>query len=304
MTSDLFMAYAAHHVSRGTKFVRIQHGGVMGSARVSTFEEMQRASGDAYLSWGWKAADDARVKPIGHVLRPWPRRTSTRGSMLTLVTVAPPPYSYWMHSGVQGAGYPAYFRLQAEFGRRLPIAIRRRLLVRLYREDYGWKCAEAWRSAVPEATLDSETIRLAELAPRTKLMVATYNSTAFLESFAAGVPTLLLWDPRVFAIRHAANGAFERLRAAGILHHSAEEAARQVADIWDDPAAWWQSDPVAGAIAEFCDLLNWRTPGVLGRIRKVLRELAHDRSRNEPPGTRGASQPPGDPPMTSSREPT
>lgn len=275
MTSDLFMAYAAHHVSRGAKFVRIQHGGVMGSARVSTFEELQRASGDAYLSWGWEAEGDAKVRPVGHVLRPWPSRAGACGSMLTLVTVAPPPYSYWMHSGVQGADYPAYFRLQAEFGRLLPLAIRRRLLVRLYRQDYGWNCAEAWRGAVPEATLDSETARLSQLAPQTKLMVATYNSTAFLESFVAGVPTLLLWDPRVFAIRRAAKGAFDGLRTAGILHDSAEGAARHAADIWDDPDAWWRSDAVAGAVSEFCESLNWRTPGVLGRIRNALRELAH-----------------------------
>lgn len=281
MTNDLFMAYAAHHVSRGAKFVRIQHGGVMGSAQVSTFEEVQRASGDAYLSWGWKAEGDPKVKPVGHVLRPWPRRTRTHESMLTLVTVAPPPYSYWMHSGVQGADYPEYLRLQAEFGRRLPMEIRRRLLVRLYREDYGWKCADAWRTAVPEATLDSETGRLAELAPRTRLMVATYNSTAFLESFVAGVPTLLLWNPRVFAIRPAAEGAFEALRLAGILHHSAEEAARHVAEIWDDPAAWWRSNPVADAVSGFCETLNWRTPGALGRIRHVLRALAHDRSADD-----------------------
>lgn len=68
-----------------------------------------------------------------------------------------------------------------------------------------------------------------------------------MEAFLTNAPTVLFWDPHRWELRPAAEPWFDRLRRAGIWWDSPEGAARQVAQIYQEPSAWWESRVVQEA---------------------------------------------------------
>jgi len=60
------------------------------------------------------------------------------------------------------------------------------------------------------------------------------------------------FDSRPANIRDSASPYFDMLRQARILFDGPEAAAEQVADVWDDPIAWWQQKAVQDIRRNFC----------------------------------------------------
>lgn len=87
---------------------------------------------------------------------------------------------------------------------------------------------------------------------RSRLCISTYNSTTYLETFAANYPTLLFWDPEQNELRSLAQPYFDDLRRSGIFHESPESAAAKVNEIYQDPLSWWMSPEVQEAKNKFC----------------------------------------------------
>ena len=112
------------------------------------------------------------------------------------------------------------------------------------------------------------------LMARSRLQIATYNATAHLETLALNVPTIAFWDPRRFELRPSAVPHLQILRAAGIFHDTPESAAAQMARVWDDVAAWWQSPNVQTAREEFCFQYSHMPEKPLEKIGRILHEIA------------------------------
>ena len=109
-----------------------------------------------------------------------PRKRRQNGRCLQVVTTVP-RQSYWMFSAPVGPQLDKYLGDQFEFAAELSSAVRHELLVRLDRNDYGWDQAERWHDADPAICVDPGARPLHELLDHTRLYVATYNATTFLE---------------------------------------------------------------------------------------------------------------------------
>lgn len=251
-TDDLFKAWAAQKaITSGTPLVIGQHGGHYGVGRWSFAEDHEIAICDKYLSWGWTDADSPKVVPVGQFKsnrRPSPVKP-TRGALLVTCTV--PRQSYWMYSIVVAGQWLDYFRDQCRFVSALPPKIQQELTVRLHPEDYEWSQAQRWKAEFKDINVDSGGGRLETLMRSSRIMIATYNATTFLESFVMNVPTIIYWNERHWELRDSAVESFNALEVAGVFHRSPELAARHLVSIWDDINGWWESRSVRDAVNAF-----------------------------------------------------
>ncbi len=278
-SDDIFKAWAADKVEYGTPLIIGQHGGHYGVGRWSFIENHEIAISDCFLSWGWADPEEPKVKPVGQLTATRPlgvRHAENREALL--VTCAVPKYSYYMYSIIVSRQYLDYFGDQCEFVAALPNNIRRNLTVRLHSEDFGWKQVLRWHDRFPTIRLDVGRTNIKDLIRKSRLFIATYNATTFLESFSMNVPTVIYWNTNHWELRDSAIPYFNELKRVGIFHETADSAARHVATIWENVDSWWSSNEVQVVLKRFklnyCNLPN----NLIDRLESSFQEVMSDRN--------------------------
>lgn len=274
-SDDVFKAWAAEKVEHGSPLVIGQHGGHYGVGRWSFIEDHETAICDCYLSWGWSEPRQPKVKPLGQLKAKRPLRVQhAEQPGVLLVTCTLPQHSYFMYSAIVSRQWLDYFNDQSVFVEKLPASIRDALTVRMYAHDYGWEQASRWHGRFPGLRVDEGRSNINDLIRRSRLYIATYNATTFLESFTMNVPTVIFWNPNHWELRDSAIPYFEELKRVGIFHETPESATLHVAAIWDDVDAWWTSPAVREVLARFkaryCHLPDDLLDGVEHVLRGVM----------------------------------
>jgi len=252
---EAFKFWAAYQCERGAKLCVAQHGGHDGTGLWSSTEEHKIRISDRYYTWGWKPeATNLPCVPLspGPLIRAKRRLEPRPDGQILWVSMSLPRYAYWMYSVPVGPQMLAYFEDQQQFAKSVTPEVLDMLLLRLYPHDFGWDAASRLRDAAPRLKTYQGRTPLIDQLNRSRLFVGTYNSTTYLETFVADYPTIIFWNPEHWELRAGAQGAFDDLRRAGILHDTPEAAAAKVNEIYRDPQNWWRGQSVQQAKERFC----------------------------------------------------
>ena len=281
--NDMFKFWSADRLERGSKLMIGQHGGSYGTARRSFPEDHEVAISDRYLSWGWDDQNRDWIKPVGQ-LRGFSPLGVDHGCQphALLVTTTLPQQSYSLVSAVVASQWLQYLEDQFNFVARLTPGLRETLVVRLAKEDYDWDQVGRWQDRWPDIRIDSGQMPIRNLLTQTRIYIATYNATTFLESLAMDIPTIIFWRPEHWELRGTAIEPFEELSQAGIFHKSAESAADHLSDVWSDVDAWWGDRKVRSAIDNFNYKFNRQPADLVGAVANEIWDLV----RNHQPDRR------------------
>ena len=274
-SDDVFKSWAAEKVEACVPLVIGQHGGLFGIGRWDSTEDHQCAISDGWLSWGWRAGNRPQIIPVSNLKMIGVDMGWNPEGYALMVGMAMHRYSAIICSTPLAGQWLDYFNDQCRFFDALPDEIRRRFLVRLYLQDYGWGQAARWREHFPDLRLDEGRVPIASLIKKSRLYISTYNATTFLESLTMNVPTIMFWNPLHWELRDRAVPCFERLKAVGIFHETPESAAEHTTRVWDDVAAWWKSDSVQTVRKEFCYRYSRMSERPLEDLEQVLRQISH-----------------------------
>lgn len=268
---DAWAIRAASCMEEGSAIVVAQNGGHYGTGAWCTLQDHEVAIADRFLSWGWTdaSAPNVRPAPATRLLGQRIHRGAPDGICLQ-VTVALPQQSYWLYSTPVAGQFLHYINDQITFGQALSAQVRERHRVRLYPQDYAWRVRERWHDADPRVTFTKPTTHMPALLESTRLYVATYNATTFLESMSMGIPTMMFWDPNFWEISDDAAPYFDALRAAGILFDDPVACAHAANTVWPHVEAWWSSGDVAAATTEFVNRFAHVGPHPLRRLRRAV----------------------------------
>lgn len=270
---DVFKAWAGSKVEQGSHLVIGQHGGHYGMGRCSFQEDHEIAISDSYLTWGWDEQGQSTVRPVGQLKswRPLGIRHSEQPSAL-LVTLTVPRQSVIMFSATMSSQWLDYFSDQCTFVENLPTRIQNALTVRLMAPDRGWDQVARWSDRFPGLQLDDGHSSMTDLIRQTRLYIATYNATTYLESLSLDVPTVIFWNPHHWELRDSAIPYFDDLKRIGVFHDTPGSAARHVATVWDDVDAWWTSPSVQDAVGEFLERYCCLRDDLLEQVESTLRK--------------------------------
>jgi putative transferase (TIGR04331 family) len=273
-SDEIFKYWAADKVENGSKYVIAQHGGGYGTHKFCATEDHQISTCDYYLSWGWGGGDNEKVLP-GPMIKPLPKNQSPGFDKVLLVGICYPPQSYHLYSVPIGMGqWLEYFEDQLRFAKSLDANLKSKLFVRLYKNDFGYNQRERWLEEIPDIQFDSNHVDYVESIQNARAVVSTYNSTTFLESLAAGIPTIIFWNSKYFELRESAVPFFELLSDVGIFHETPESAADFLSRNLETIEIWWNSENVVKARNTFSWEFCRSTENLSFEISRKLREIA------------------------------
>ncbi len=274
--NEIFKLYTAEKVEKGAPLVIGQHGGHYGVSKWSSYEQLELAICSKYLSWGWESDKVKKVKPVGKITADEVPAKNKKNEQALLVTMATPRYSYTMYSTVVAAQWELYFEDQCSFIHNLNDSIREKLLVRIYKQDYGWNQYDRFKDRFPELSIDKGYGHIKDQINKSKIYISTYNATTFLESMNMDIPTVIFWDENYWEIRDSAIPYYTELKKAGVFHESPESAAKFVNKIWNDIDQWWNNEQVRTLVNKFKTQYCFLPNNLVANVSKELRLAIED----------------------------
>jgi len=277
LEDDVFKLWCAEKVENGTTLICGQHGGNYGTSLWMFVEEHEIEICDTYLTWGWGENSNSKIKSFGNLKTIGKKTKWNREGYVLLVEMAIPRYSYFMYSVPVASQYLDYFEDQCRFAEGLSSEIRRYMVVRLYRHEYGWDQKKRWQHRYPDVKLDEGVTKIDDLISKSRMCVSTYNATTLLESLSLNVPTIIFWNPSHWELRDEAVPYFHALKEVGIFHDTPEGAAHKVNEIWADVTAWWQSAEIQNVRETFCHRFSRRIDRPIGYLKEIIKQQINTR---------------------------
>ena len=193
-SDEFFKFWCAEATELRAPLVIAQHGGHYGSGLFSATEEHEIKISDNYLTWGWEASQSKKTIAFGNISElTSPIKYDPTGKAL-IVGCGIPRYSYRMFAIPIANQWLDYFHEQSLFVDALNSNVFDQLLLRLYVKDYGWDMESRWRERHPNIKIDKGQKSIRNLISKTRIYIATYNATTYLESLLWNVPTIIFWN--------------------------------------------------------------------------------------------------------------
>lgn len=116
----------------------------------------------------------------------------------------------------------------------------KKVMVKMYPREYGWH-HDAWiKRLFPHFHCERRKKDFERYILTAKLIIVDYNSTAFREVLAAGIPFIATWDRRWWKGEPLFEKALDMLAQAGIFYDDVDECVRMYrSEIDKDVAEWW-----------------------------------------------------------------
>ena len=262
---ELFKHYTGIHSK--SKLIVGQHGGSYGISKINFTEYHELSIADKYISWGW--TKNSKIYPLGQI-NPIPKIKSNKTKLLILCN-SNPRYSYYMQSYTLSSQWLLYFKDQVSLIKHLDKSVIDNTIIRLYRNDYGWDQIGRWKDNFPNLKYDPGFSKIENLYKQTRIHLATYNATTYLETFRLNIPTVIFWDPNYWENRDSVQPLFEELKRVKIFHDTPESASKHINEIWDNVEGWWESTEVKEVINEFNKSVNRQNKNLISDLKKILK---------------------------------
>ena len=275
--NETFKFLAAEAAEKGSRLVAVQHGGGYGIYRYMPSDLHQTRLSDSFMVWGWGTgqAPSLRNLPspkLSSLLPSQSRKASSRkAGPILFVATTNPLYLYRFYSCPVGSQFGDYFEWELRFLAAASDRLRRTILFRPHPVDYGWAVSERISDRFSDIRWDNGQ-PIYQRLKRSRMVVIDHLSTTLLETLVANIPTVLFWNPQRWEVRDEAEPYFESLRKVGILWNSPEEAAAKVADVYDEPWAWWGNEEVQEVRRRFADRYALGRRDWAGYWARALRE--------------------------------
>jgi len=252
-----FKIWAAEKTNNGSKLIIGPHGGGFGNSLFDQSLDHQLNISDCYFSWGWNSLNkETNIKPLpaDKLISAKKKIKATLNGDILLVCASFPRYFYYMGSYPIAGQFLKYIDDQLSFLSNISENASLSLKIRLHtqRRGLGWDIGLRLKDHGYESLIDTNNLNLYNRINQSRLCIATYNATVFLETFTANFPTILFWDPEHSENNILAQPYFEELRKVGILHDSPETAAEKVNEIYNDPITWWNQPEIQITLKKFC----------------------------------------------------
>ena len=194
VSNDGFKYWSAFCVEEGTKLIISQHGGHFGTGLFSSLQDHEIEIADKYLSWGWTENKTHKIVPlpsqkIDHCKKIKRLKVENTPKKFYWNLNISPRYSYHLYSIPMASQWLDYIKFQIDFANNLMKEVRKKLICRPYKIDYGWKVIDRIKNEVRDIKFDLSFCRWKDIMSKASLVIETTNFTTFLESMAAEIPT-------------------------------------------------------------------------------------------------------------------
>jgi putative transferase (TIGR04331 family) len=270
--NPVFALWAAECADKGAKIFGVQHGGTYGEVDYSYGESVERDIADKYISWGWQDGSDVEPLPSPHLVKVKAAGVPPEDRVLVVSTLDS-RYAYFLSPLPFSTRFIRHFENQESFLENIDPLILKRIVFRLYPDDFGWKVRERLSNRFPDLQFDDRGLTFRESVERSKLVVFDhFGGTTFLEALSLTVPVMTFSDPELFSIRPMARKYYDALNGCGVLHYSPVEAAETLNKHFNRLDEWWENQERQQAVDDFRTRFAWQESNAIRRWAHFVRD--------------------------------
>lgn len=261
--NDRMKLWAAKLSEQGSKLIALQHGGCYGHHQFTTYEYMERANTDLFISWGWTDNQKKTIPAPSFFISKQIKKAKKNPHHIRnlILWAATEPETEYLTFFGSAPMMNLYLQSQEKFLQSLANNVLIELLFRP-RPNQQWHKYLQHRHKSLKIDNDSRKEVFYDRLKNTKILVVDNLNTTFLYGLALNIPTIIFWEKDSWLIRDEAKPYFDLLQQAKIYHDSPESAAKMLNEIFSDPTIWWNSQMVQSAREQFCNnyILTSNTP--------------------------------------------
>jgi putative transferase (TIGR04331 family) len=234
--NELFKVWASSQVENNSKLFITEHGGAI-PYKFSLMTEHEAKIADKKIVWHKKIdINQVQLSPTKVIRR---RFDSTSRSVILLIGLESPKYSYFVQSGPVSSLVLDDFESNISLVNLLSSDALINLKVRPAL-DQGWNLRLRYSDELGIDKISNHGA-IDEDIKNSKLVVCTYPSTTFLEAMLSNTPTVLVYSKEVWELRPEFGELLKRLKKVKIVFIDSESAANHINDISYDPRIWWDN---------------------------------------------------------------
>jgi len=249
--SSQFSIWAAKCADLGTKLYGMQHGGTYGEVQILGGEALERKLTDHYITWGWSENDDTIPMPASRLVN-LKKSFLNKKNQILWVTTADSRYNYFVGHIVFGNRFLQYFKHQQDFYSLIETKTQKKIKIRLYPNDFGWKLKDRWTASFQNIKFSNPNNSFIQESLNSKLVIIDHlGGTTFLELITMNVPVIIVADPSLFKFRVKSKPFYEELIRVGVVFTSKEKAAKEIEKIIIDTNTWMNFTERKDAVEQF-----------------------------------------------------
>lgn len=212
---------------------------------------------DIYVSLGWESEKYKGVKPYGSMYQFTCEKKLVQNHDILYVSSAPIVFQvhYSSSYGENGWNADSHLKFVKDFFKGLDVNTLQKVRYRPYPVNGNWLTYDknfilsdvlAGIGSFGNHSVPSRVEMLSS-----KLVIVDYLATAYLESIIMNIPTIVFRNPNTYYLKSEFVDFFKPLLDANIMFDDPRDAALFVNKVSVNPIAWWSSDRVQLARADF-----------------------------------------------------
>lgn len=257
-SNEYFKVWVSEKRLKGASLFCAVHGGHHGTALFNGAGQISEEIADRYYTWGW--GEHVLSSPKLSRLRSM--NVKAEGGNILFVTYSLSRYSNHIDSSPISSTFNYCISMHGRlFAGFRSIGVFDDVMVRVKEGMYDWGLRKVYQDFGLEKFSDSN-ISLIDDIRRSSLVIVTYDSTVFLETFVLNVPTVLFYKKEYWEMSEISKPYFNKLKECGVLHHDEVSLLEHYKAIENNIYEWWSSRSVQYAISSFVDMFgrvngNW-----------------------------------------------
>ena len=250
--SSKFSIWAAKCADLGTVLYGMQHGGTYGEVQILGGEALERKLTDHYITWGWNEDEKTVPLPASRLISRQEKNTNKKTNDILWISTTDSRYNYFVGHIVFGNRFLQYFKHQQDLYSLIETKTQKKIKIRLYPNDFGWKLKERWLDKFKKINFADNKENFILQSLKSKLVIVDhFGGTTFLELISKNIPTIIIANPDLFIFRKDAKLAYKELEEFGIVYTSNKEAAKKINEIIKNPVEWWNEEPRSAVLEKF-----------------------------------------------------
>ena len=134
--------------------------------------------------------------------------------------------------------------------RALPVHLQGSVTIRPY-PSHGWNLVDRYTNYFNPSQISNNTF-IHDLES-SSLVICTYPQTAYLQSFASSIPTILFYLPQIWLTDPQYDRLLQDMESHHLISSDPHETALHIHNIYDNPLEWWNSSDIVRLRTIFID---------------------------------------------------
>lgn len=265
--------------NKNVKLLCRQHGGNYGQNELIFEEKHEIRISDFFFSWGWINKNKKIISSFG-IIEPKLKKSKKKLDKILLLTQTPHKFLYFDNGTMDSHKSKNYINFLNIFLEKIKHQFKYKINLRFKNLNSNSPKKEIDAHLKNLLTKKHKNLKISDVKnfykdiENKKLVIFTYNSTAFLNSLKANIPSIILFSNNYVYLKRSSKKIYFEMKKNHIFFDDPVKASNFINLNLNNIESWWSKKNVQDAISNFLELYNKKYNGLndnfFDHIKKII----------------------------------